>query len=133
MGGQFSGRDRYNFSTDIFFLAHKAQNLGFRVCHENLVKLNQELARVQRQHRQDLVRKCYELINLKSLLRTFLLQASGGSFNETQNQLSAISQRYMSMKAAMLVPSYLETLMCFSATSSSWLIQVKSLIGTLKH
>jgi len=133
MGGQFSGRDRYNFSTDIFFLTHKAQNLGFRVCHENLVKLNQELARVQRQHRQDLVRKCYELINLKSLLRTFLLQASGGSFNETQNQLSAISQRYMSMKAAMLVPSYLETLMCFSATSSSWLIQVKSLIGTLKH
>ena len=33
--------DPYNFITDIFFLAHKSQDLGFRVCHEKFMKLNQ--------------------------------------------------------------------------------------------
>ena len=39
--------DQYNFVTDIFFLAHKSLDLGFRVCHEKFVKMNQELGRLQ--------------------------------------------------------------------------------------
>ena len=34
-------QEPYNFITDIFFLAHKAQDLGFRVCNEKFMKLNQ--------------------------------------------------------------------------------------------
>ena len=39
--------DQFNFVTDIFFLAHKSLDLGFRVCHEKFVKMNQELGRLQ--------------------------------------------------------------------------------------
>ena len=37
----------FNFITDIFFLTHKSLDLGFRVCHEKLVKTNQEIVRQQ--------------------------------------------------------------------------------------
>lgn len=31
----------YSFITEIFFLTHRALDLGFRVCSERLVRLNQ--------------------------------------------------------------------------------------------
>ena len=37
----------FNFITDIFFITHKSMDLGLRVCHEKLVKINQELGRQQ--------------------------------------------------------------------------------------
>ena len=41
----------FNFITDIFFLAHKCLDLGFRVVQEKFVKLNQELNRTQELYR----------------------------------------------------------------------------------
>ena len=45
--GSDSQTASFNFITDIFFLTHKALDLGFRVCHEKLVKTNQEIVRQQ--------------------------------------------------------------------------------------
>ena len=44
--------EKYNFITDIFFLTHKSLDLGFRVCHEKFVKMNQELGRHQNMYRE---------------------------------------------------------------------------------
>ena len=41
----------FNFITDIFFLAHKCLDLGFRVVQEKFIKLNQELNRTQELYR----------------------------------------------------------------------------------
>ena len=45
--GNDSQTASFNFITDIFFLTHKSLDLGFRVCHEKLVKTNQEIVRQQ--------------------------------------------------------------------------------------
>ena len=45
--GSDSQTASFNFITDIFFLTHKSLDLGFRVCHEKLVKTNQEIVRQQ--------------------------------------------------------------------------------------
>ena len=57
----------FNFITDVFFLAHKSLDLGFRVCHEKLVKTNQEIVR-----QQDIFRD---------------LRASGGGMDEGAMQV----------------------------------------------
>lgn len=40
--------ESYGFISECFYLAHKALDLGFRVTFEHLVRLNQDLARIQR-------------------------------------------------------------------------------------
>ncbi|CAB4059974.1 UBE4A [Lepeophtheirus salmonis] len=41
----------YNFITDIYFLTHKAVDLGFGVVQEKILKLNKELVQLQELHR----------------------------------------------------------------------------------
>ena len=40
--------ETYGFVSECFYLAHKALDLGFRVTYEHLMRLNQDLARIQR-------------------------------------------------------------------------------------
>jgi ubiquitin conjugation factor E4 A len=40
--------ESYGFISECFYLAHKALDLGFRVTYEHLVRLNQDLTRIQR-------------------------------------------------------------------------------------
>lgn len=42
----------YNFVTECFFLTHQALRVGFHAVHEKLVKLNQDLHRVQRLYQE---------------------------------------------------------------------------------
>jgi ubiquitin conjugation factor E4 A len=39
--------ESYTFMTECFFMTHYCLRLGFRVMHERLVKLNQEVHRIQ--------------------------------------------------------------------------------------
>lgn len=39
----------YNFTTEIFFMTHKALDLGLRVVFDKWMRINQELSRIQRQ------------------------------------------------------------------------------------
>ena len=50
-GTQRTTSTSYSFSTEIFFMAHKALDLGFRTVQEKFVKLNQELSRLQGAYR----------------------------------------------------------------------------------
>ena len=40
--------ETYGFVSECFYMAHKALDLGFRVTYEHLMRLNQDLARIQR-------------------------------------------------------------------------------------
>lgn len=46
----------YTFRTECFFMTHYCLHIGFRVLHERLVKLNQEVHRIQQVY-QDIARQ----------------------------------------------------------------------------
>ena len=52
---RLSPEPTYNFLSECFYMTHFAIKLGFHVVHERFLKLNQELARIQRAY-QDIVR-----------------------------------------------------------------------------
>jgi ubiquitin conjugation factor E4 A len=100
--------ESFGFVTDIFFLTHKSLDLGFRVCHEKFVKMNQELGRQQQMYRD---------------LQT-QGQGSSPAAEVVQKRMEALMTRYLSLKAALLVPSTLQGAMFFSAASGSWMVQL---------
>lgn len=98
----------FGFVSDIFFLTHKCLDLGFRVCHEKFVKMNQELGRQQNMFRD---------LQLQG-------QASSSAAEMVQKRMEALMTRYLSLKAALLVPSAMEATMQLAAATSSWMVQV---------
>jgi len=46
----------YTFLTECFFMTHYCLNLGYRMLHERLVKLNQDLHRIQQVY-QDMIQQ----------------------------------------------------------------------------
>ena len=50
-GEQRPTNPTYNFTTEIFFMAQKSMDLGFRTVQEKFTKLNQELNRLQTAYR----------------------------------------------------------------------------------
>lgn len=99
---------QFNFVTDIFFLAHKSLDLGLRVCHEKFVKMNQELGRHQAAY-QDVMASG---------------QASSPAAESIQKTMDLLMTRYLSMKAALLVPSVMENTTVFCAATGSWMVQL---------
>ena len=99
--------ESFNFVTDIFFLAHKSLDLGLRVCHEKFVKMNQELGRQQQAYRE------------------VMATGQGSAAAESiQRRMDGLMTKYLSMKAALLVPSVMENSMLFCASTGSWMVQL---------
>jgi len=94
----------YTFSTEIFFLAHRCLDLGFRPVQEKFVKLNQELGRLQ------------------GLYREAMAGGGGGAGEEVQGRMEAAMQRYLTYKAALLEPSTLDMHTALVAASCDWLV-----------
>ncbi|XP_067010286.2 ubiquitin conjugation factor E4 A [Anabrus simplex] len=100
--------NNYGFVTECFFLAHRSLDLGFRVVYERLMRLNQDLARIQR------------------------------AYNDAQNQAGAHSEvaqaivermememtRYLSLRAALLEPSMLQKMVELHVATAVWLVQI---------
>ncbi|XP_076764676.1 ubiquitination factor E4A [Xylocopa sonorina] len=98
--------DTFGFTTECFFLTHRALDLGYRVVLDKLLRTNQDLVRIQRVY-QD---------------------AQSGGRSEV---LEIITQRmeeemtkYLSLRASLLVPEMLKLLAKFHATTAFWLVQV---------
>merc|ERR1719323_2836411 len=76
----------YNFPTEVFFMAHKTLDIGFRPVQEKFIKLNQELGRLQNAYRD-------------------AAAAGGGEAAEMiQANMEKAMQRYLTYKAALLEP-----------------------------
>ncbi|KAK2589180.1 hypothetical protein KPH14_001996 [Odynerus spinipes] len=96
----------FGFTTECFFLTHRALDLGYRVILDKLLKKNQDIARLQQVYND----------------------AQNGGSSEV---LELITQRiememsmYLSLRASLLAPEMLNLLAKFHATTAHWLIQV---------
>ncbi|KAJ9594013.1 hypothetical protein L9F63_014573, partial [Diploptera punctata] len=106
--------ETYGFVSECFYLAHKALDLGFRVTFEHLIRLNQDLARMQR------------------------------AFIDAQNQAGANAEvvraieeriememtRFLSIRAALLEPQSLSLMAQLIVATAVWLVQVTYDVST---
>ena len=96
----------YNFPTEIFFMAHKTLDIGFRPVQEKFIKLNQELGRLQNAYRD-------------------AAAAGGGEAAEMiQKNMENAMQRYLTYKAALLEPSTMDNMTKLMAATGSWLVKI---------
>ncbi|KAK3908442.1 Ubiquitin conjugation factor E4 A [Frankliniella fusca] len=93
----------FNFVTEMFFMTHRAIDLGVRVVFERMMQLNQELARIQRQQTQ--TRQPETAQTLRQILES----------NMT---------RSFAMRATLLEPGIVSLLGEFFVASAEWLVQV---------
>ena len=96
----------FNFITEIFFLTQKSLDLGLRVCHEKFVKMNQELGRHQQVYRESMA------------------QQGTSAAEAVQQRMDVIMTKYLSLKAALLVPSATDNTLSLCASTGSWLTQI---------
>jgi len=96
----------YSFTTEIFFMAHKAIDLGFRTVQEKFVKLNQELGRLQNAYRDTMA------------------GGGGAAGEQIQTRMETAMQRYLTYKAALLEPTTLDLQTALVAATSDWLVSL---------
>jgi len=98
--------DTYIFPTEVFFMAHKAMDLGFRTVQEKFTKLNQELNRLQTAYRD-------------------ATEGGGGQVaEEIQGRMEESMAKFLSMKAALLEPSTMEKQTSLVAATCSWMVKL---------
>ncbi|XP_050589401.1 ubiquitin conjugation factor E4 A [Bombus affinis] len=105
-GGARPVAKTFGFTTECFFLTHRALDLGYRVVLDKLLRTNQDLVRIQRVY-QD-------------------AQNGGRSevFDIITQRMEAEMTKYLSLRASLLVPEMLKLLAKFHATTAFWLVQV---------
>ncbi|XP_068981426.1 ubiquitin conjugation factor E4 A [Bombus flavifrons] len=105
-GGARPVAKTFGFTTECFFLTHRALDLGYRVVLDKLLRTNQDLVRIQRVY-QD-------------------AQNGGRSeiFDIITQRMEGEMTKYLSLRASLLVPEMLKLLAKFHATTAFWLVQV---------
>ncbi|XP_043587076.1 ubiquitin conjugation factor E4 A [Bombus pyrosoma] len=105
-GGARPVAKTFGFTTECFFLTHRALDLGYRVVLDKLLRTNQDLVRIQRVY-QD-------------------AQNGGRSevFDIITQRMEEEMTKYLSLRASLLVPEMLKLLAKFHATTAFWLVQV---------
>ncbi|KAK4872457.1 hypothetical protein RN001_014486 [Aquatica leii] len=98
----------YNFVTECFFMAHRAFDLGFRVINEKLVRLNQEMSRIERAY-QEAVTQAGAMSEIADSIK---------------QRMSSELSKYLSIKCSMSEPSFQDLLFNFITASAYWLNQV---------
>ncbi|XP_067133365.1 ubiquitin conjugation factor E4 A [Centruroides vittatus] len=99
---------KYNFPTECFFATHRALALGFHVVHERLVKLSQELGRIQR---------VYEEARIQG-------GESADVVQRIKENMDKGMTKFLSVKAALLEPQTLDSMLKFHIATATWLINV---------
>ncbi|XP_012224717.1 ubiquitin conjugation factor E4 A isoform X2 [Linepithema humile] len=98
--------DSYGFTTECFFLTHRALDLGYRVILEKFLRINQDLARIQRAYNDARTGGSSEVLELIT------------------QRMETEMTKYLTLKASLLVPEMLEHLAKFHAMTAFWLVQV---------
>ena len=96
----------FGFTTECFFLTHRALDLGYRVVLDKLLKTNQDMARTRRELQDAQTDGNWNLIELVTLI------------------LEEEMTKYLSLRASLLAPGMLKLLAKFHATTAFWLVQV---------
>ena len=92
----------FSFSTELFFMTHRSLELGNRTVHAQLVKLSQELTRLQRAY-QDAQGQSSQVAE------------------QIQERMDLLMSSYLCLKAVLLVPEWLDLHYDFSVATSQWL------------
>lgn len=96
----------FGFTTECFFLTHRALDLGYRVVLDKLLRTNQDLVRLQQVYNDAQTGGSSEVLEIL-----------------TQRMEMEMSQ-YLALRASLLAPEMLNLLAKFHATTAHWLIQV---------
>lgn len=110
-----STADSYNFVTEVFYMTHKAIDLGYRVCIDKFIQMNREMARLQ-----DLYRDA---------------SAQGGS-EVAQNVMEALKKqmpKYLCLQKLINEPNNDQMLLQFYEATSLWLTRCASYIPDPKN
>lgn len=102
--------DSYNFVTEVFYMTHKAIDLGYRVCIEKFNQMNREMARLQDLYRDS--------------------QAQGAS-EVSQNMMDALMAhmpKYLCLQKLIIEPNNDQLLLHFLEGTSLWLTRCASKI-----
>lgn len=102
--------DSYNFVTEVFYMTHKAIDLGYRVCIDKFIQMNREMARLE-----DLYRDA---------------QAQGGT-DVAQNVMDTLKSqmpKYLCLQKLINEPNNDQYLLQFYEATSLWLTQCASRI-----
>nr|XP_022906480.1 ubiquitin conjugation factor E4 A [Onthophagus taurus] len=98
----------YNFVTECFFLGHKAFDLGFRVVVDKLVKLNQEMVRIERLYN--------EAVNQS--------HGTNETMDVIKERMKTEMQKFFSIKTTLSEPTLVDMLFYFTSATSMWFNQV---------
>ncbi|XP_031636588.1 ubiquitin conjugation factor E4 A [Contarinia nasturtii] len=102
--------DTYNFVTEVFYMTHKAIDMGYRVCIEKFSQMNREMARLQ-----DLYRDA----------------ATQGGSEVAQNVMDALKThmpKYLCLQKTINEPTNDQYLLQFFEATSLWLTRCASRI-----
>lgn len=98
----------YNFMTECFFMGHKALELGFAVTVDKLVRLNQEMGRIERVYND-------------------AVGQSGGHADVAdaiKQRMSTELTKYLSIKTALSETNLIEMIFNCVSASCQWLTQI---------
>lgn len=102
--------DSYNFVTEVFYMTHRAIDLGYRVCIDKFMQMNREIGRLQNLYRD--------------------AQTQGGS-EVAQNVMDALKThmpKYLCLQKLINEPTNDQLLLQFYEATSLWLTQCASRI-----
>ncbi|XP_078043228.1 ubiquitination factor E4A [Augochlora pura] len=105
-GGARPVAKTFSFTTECFYLTHRALDLGYRVVLDKLIRSNHDLLQIQRVYED--------------------AQTGGSSevFEIITQRREQEMTKYLSLKASLLAPEMLKLLAKFHATTAFWLVQV---------
>lgn len=93
----------YNFVTEVFYMTHRAIDLGYRVCIDKFFQMNREMARMQSIYRD--------------------IQAQGGS-GMMQNMMDALTRqmpKFLCLQKLLIEPNNDQLLLQFYEATSMWI------------
>lgn len=95
--------ENYSFTTELFYATHKALELGPKVLHNQMIQLSQDFTRLQRAYTD--------------------AQQSGQTVvaEQIQERMDQMMSSYLSFKAILLVPEWLNLHFEFIVSTAKWL------------
>lgn len=102
--------DSYNFVTEVFYLTHKAMDLGYRVCIEKFFRMNREMGRLQ------------------DLYNDAMSQGGSEMGQNVMQTLTSHMQKYVSLERLISEPTNDQYLVQFYEATSLWLTRCASRI-----
>lgn len=102
--------DSYNFVTEIFYMTHKAYDLGYRICIEKYFRMNREMGRLQ------------------DAYNDAMLQGGSETAQHMMESLTVKMKEYMCLERLISEPTNDQYLVQFYEATSLWLTKCASRI-----